>query len=74
MNIVEVLEKKLTSANEELETRKNYFLLMVNNEINTSCFEKNAINELLVMMECKNRIKTIEADLMTARIYSENDK
>lgn len=71
MKIVEILERNLAKEKEGLKKRREYFLVMVNNEMNTTCFEKNAISELLIMQEHKNNITAIEKYLMLARIYSE---
>lgn len=60
MTSVEALERKLDIAKKDFDKRKEYFLFSVQHEINQSNFERNAIAELAVMLECKARIKTIE--------------
>lgn len=60
MTIVEALEQRLDFAKEELDKQKNYFSFSVQNEIDTTCFERNAMSELAAMLECKTRIKTLE--------------
>lgn len=64
------LQNKLDNAIGEMERRKHYFRLMVENEIDSDCFEKNAIAELTAMLECKTRITALEEALMLARIYT----
>ena len=60
MNIVELLEQQLDISKKELDKKKEYFLYSVQKEIDTSCFERNAMSELAVMLECKTRIKNLE--------------
>ena len=60
MTIVESLEQKLDFAKKELGKRKEYFLFSVQKEIDTANFERNAMSELAVMLECKARITTLE--------------
>ena len=67
----EVLEQKLAATKATLEKRKKNFCIMVGNEIDTSCFEKNAINELIVMLELKRTIETLEHDIQMAGIWQE---
>ena len=70
MTLEEMLEQKLHFAKQEYVRRQQYFLLMVNKEINHTTFEQNAISDLVAMLECKTRIKTIEEDLSSIKIYS----
>jgi hypothetical protein len=60
MTIIELLERKLDIDKKELDKRKEYFLFSVQKEIDTSCFERNAMSELAAMLECKTRIKALE--------------
>lgn len=54
--MVEKLEAKKT----ELKSRRAHFQIMVNNEIDTGCFEQNAINDLLYMKELRTQIAELE--------------
>ena len=54
--MVEKLEAKKT----ELKSRREHFQIMVNNEIDTGCFEQNAINDLLYMKELRTQIAELE--------------
>lgn len=62
------IKNRLELKTKELETRQTNFMIMCNNEINTSCFERNAINDLMVMMQLKVEIKELEH----LKIISEN--
>ena len=62
------LEQQLSLAKEEYEKRKQFFLLVVNNEIETAAFEKNAISDLMVMLEIKTQIKTLEKEIQLLNI------
>jgi hypothetical protein len=56
----EMIANRLESKRKELAYKQEVFLATCNNEINTSCFERNAINELLVMQQLKSEIKELE--------------
>lgn len=68
MTIVEVLERKLDITKKELDKRKSYFLFSVQKEMDTANFERNAMSELAVMLECKTQIKTLEETIATLKI------
>lgn len=55
-NIVERLNNKKT----ELSERQDQFDVMWNNERYSGCFERNAINDLLIMQQLKSEIKELE--------------
>lgn len=59
MNI-EIYENKLVALEKEYKARKHSFTIMVENEITTTCFEKNAMADLAVMLELKTQIKTLK--------------
>lgn len=54
--MVEKLEAKKT----ELKSKREYFQVMVCNEIDSGCFEQNAINDLLYMKELRTQIAELE--------------
>ena len=60
---IEFIEQRLKEYKEQLSQRKEVFSVMVQNEIDTGCFEKNAISELNLMMEIKAAIKELEFSL-----------
>lgn len=55
-NIVERLNNKKT----ELAERQDQFDVMCHNEKHSGCFERNAINDLLIMQQLKSEIKELE--------------
>lgn len=55
-NIVERLNNKKV----ELSERQDQFDVMWHNEKNSGCFERNAINDLLIMQQLKSEIKELE--------------
>lgn len=55
-NIVERLNNKKT----ELSERQDGFGYMWNNERDNGCFERNAINDLLIMQQLKSEIAELE--------------
>lgn len=58
--VKEEIARRLGLRNDELKTRKENFMIMCKNEINTSNFERNAINDLMIMMQLKSEIKELE--------------
>lgn len=55
-NIVERLNNKKV----ELSERQDQFDVMWHNERHSGCFERNAINDLLIMQQLKSEIKELE--------------
>lgn len=51
---------KLNAKKKELETKREQFLVMTTCEIESGCFEQNAINELLYMKELRVQIDELE--------------
>ena len=58
--MADVISMKLASKKAELKKEQEYFSAMCRNEINTSAFERNAINVLLVMQQLKSEISLLE--------------
>ena len=56
----EVVVKRMESKRAELKKEQEYFSVMCHNEINMSNFERNAINNLLVMQQLKSEISELE--------------
>lgn len=55
-NIVERLNNKKS----ELSERQDQFDVMWHNERKSGCFERNAINDLLIMQQLKSEISELE--------------
>lgn len=54
-----VLER-LSNKKSELSERQEQFEVMWHNEKHSGCFERNAINDLLIMQQLKSEIKELE--------------
>ena len=59
-----ILQERLESKKAELKQRKESFKILFLNEKDLDCYERNAINELLIMMQLKNEIREIEYGMM----------
>lgn len=70
----EVLEQRLQSKESQLSRRKEIFKIMVENEINTGNFERNAISDLMLMFELKTEIKEIKNAIAFYDIYHPTEK
>ncbi len=66
------LQSKLQAKQNNFSKRQETFLIMAENEINTSCFERNAIAELTVMLEEKTQIKELEQQIQTLQTLRNN--
>ena len=73
MTLEETLKIKIELAKQELTERQTNFRKWVDSDINTAAFEQNAITELMLMMECKMYIKTLENNLLLVQIDSMKD-
>ncbi len=54
------ITKSLDVKKAELEQRREHFSIFCHNEIKSSCFERNAINDLLVMQQLKSEIEELD--------------
>lgn len=59
-----ILQERLESKKAELKQRQESFKILFLNEKDLDCYERNAINELLIMMQLKNEIREIEYGMM----------
>lgn len=59
-NTYEVVKAKLQKKKEELATKQDYFKVFCDSEMHTGNFERNAINDLMVMLELRTEIKGLE--------------
>lgn len=62
------LEQKLERKKELLNSRKNNFKIMFLNEFEDDSFEKNAISELLYMLEIKAEIRELKSAIIFNKI------
>ena len=62
-NTYEVIKRMLQNKKEELDRKQDYFKVMCDREMHTSNFERNAINDLMVMMTLKTEIQELETIL-----------
>ena len=51
---------KLETKRNELDRNQKSFLIMCNSEMQTQCFERNAINDLITMQKLKTEIAELE--------------
>lgn len=58
--VFDIIVKRLEDKKSELKEKQEHFLIMCNNEISSSCFERNAINDLIVMQQLKSEIEELE--------------
>lgn len=56
----ETVIKRLENKREELKKNQEYFKVMCNNEMDSKTFERNAINDLLIMQQLKSEISELE--------------
>ncbi len=68
-NVVERLNNKKA----ELSERQEHFDVMWYNERQTGCFERNAINDLLIMQQLKSEISELEHCEMIIRIQMDEE-
>lgn len=64
MGKVETLRTRLEAKKEELKKRQESYLILAEREINTSQYERNAISDLLIMMQLKAEIHELEFEMM----------
>ena len=58
--IYENIVERLNNKKAELSERQDQFDVMWHNERNSGCFERNAINDLLIMQQLKAEIAELE--------------
>ena len=59
-NLCKIINEKLENKREELKKKQESFSIICGSEMNTKNFEKNAINDLLVMQQLKTEIAELE--------------
>lgn len=60
MEFYDILVKRLESKKAELKERQEQFISVCENEINSKTFERNAINELMIMQSLKSEIAELD--------------
>ena len=56
----ELMLERLSAKRNELKERQEQFEVMFHNEKDSGCFERNAINDLIVMQQLKSEISELE--------------
>lgn len=57
---MKIIAERLKNKRTELKSKQEYFNVMCHNEMNSKTFERNAINDLLVMQQLKSEIAELE--------------
>lgn len=55
-----LITERMNVKKTELSERQDQFDVMWHNEKNSSCFERNAVNDLLIMQQLKSEIAELE--------------
>lgn len=64
--------ERLNNKKEELTKLQDQFKVMCHNDIQSQCFEQNAIHTLIVMQRLKSEIEELEYWEMYVRIQTTN--
>ncbi len=56
----DIVLNRLNNKKSELQQKQEYFKVMCHNEMNSQCFERNAINDLIIMQQLKSEIEELE--------------
>lgn len=65
--IYDIMVKRLNDKKDELKEKQEQFSVMCHNEMQSQCFEQNAINDLIVMQQLKSEIAELEHQEMLIR-------
>lgn len=71
--VFDIIVKRLEDKMNELKEKQEYFLIICNNEISSSCFERNAINDLIVMQQLKSEIEELEYIVSMYKIQAKKE-
>lgn len=58
--IYDLISERLNAKKTELLNKQDHFGYMWNNKKDSGCFERNAINDLLIMQQLKTEIAELE--------------
>lgn len=70
--MMNVLKNRLESRKKEYADRKKHLMIQMEIDANSSTFEQNAINALLVMQELAAEIRTLEFAIQMEEIERNN--
>ena len=56
----DIINERLNAKKNELKQKQEYFEVLCHREMNSANFERNAINDLLVMYQLKTEIKELK--------------
>lgn len=73
-NLYDIVIKRLNSKKIELEERQKQFEVFFYNKKYSKCFERNAINDLLVIQQLKSEISELEHLELIMRASGLSDK
>lgn len=59
-NKIEIMKTDLKNAKKELTTYQDRIRFSVEKEIDTQMFERNCMNDLVIMIQLKQQIRTLE--------------
>lgn len=69
---MKIVSERLENKRAELKQHQEYFSVMCHNEMDSNTFERNAINDLLVMQQLKSEIAELEHFEMMNRMQNGN--
>lgn len=69
---MKIVAERLENKRAELKSKQEYFNVMCHNEMDSKTFERNAINDLLVMQQLKSEIAELEHFEMMNRMQNGN--
>ena len=67
---MKIIAERLENKRTELKSKQEYFNVMCHNEMDSKTFERNAINDLLVMQQLKSEIAELEHFEMMNRMQN----
>lgn len=67
---MKIIAERLKNKRAELKSKQEYFIVMCDNEMDSNTFERNAINDLLVMQQLKAEIAELEHFEMMNRMQN----
>ena len=69
---MKIVTERLENKRAELKSKQEYFNVMCHNEMDSKTFERNAINDLLVMQQLKSEIAELEYFEMIKKMQNGN--
>lgn len=65
---METLKQRLEEKKKQLNHRKDVFKVLVETEIDTANFERNAVSDLCLMLELKSEIEELEHIILVLEV------